>query len=104
FRGSFFAKPYQLGDLASAVDMLLGNPHKRPSELQVAPVAPDVAATGTLAETPLSRLLLDFWEKRATGALELKRAGLEKRIDLVVGHPVSVSSNQRSEALGEFLL
>lgn len=104
FKGSFFAKPYQLGDLASAVDQLLGNPHKKPSELNVGPVVPDAPAAGTLAETPLSRLLLDFWEKRATGALELKRAGLEKRIDLVVGHPVSVSSNQRSEALGEFLL
>jgi CheY-like chemotaxis protein/tetratricopeptide (TPR) repeat protein len=104
FGGSFFAKPYQLGDLASAVDALLVNPKKKPSELQVSPVLSDTAAAGTLVETPLPRLLLDFWEKRSTGALEIKRAGLEKRIDLVVGHPVSVSSNQRSEALGEFLL
>jgi CheY-like chemotaxis protein/tetratricopeptide (TPR) repeat protein len=102
FRASFFAKPYQLGDLAHAVDELLGNPQKRPAEL--APAALDAPASGSLADTPLGRLLLDLWEQRATGALEIKRAGLEKRIDLIVGHPVAVTSNQRSEALGEFLM
>jgi CheY-like chemotaxis protein/tetratricopeptide (TPR) repeat protein len=97
----WFQKPYQLSDLATAVGRLLEGSRK--SEVMMAPPE-DVPAAGTLGDAGLPRLLIDLFERRATGMLELRRAKLEKRIDLVAGHPVSVSSNQRSEALGALLV
>ncbi|MFH0901532.1 MAG: response regulator [Pseudomonadota bacterium] len=59
---------------------------------------------GNLARMPLGRLLLDLYDGKATGALTLRRGRLEKRIDLVVGYPTTVSSNSRREMLGHFLV
>ena len=68
-------------------------------------MSPTIAEmSGELSDRPLSRLLLELFEGRATGTLEIRRARVEKRIDLVVGHPIAVTSNQRQETLGHFLV
>src|SRR5262249_8253846 len=43
-------------------------------------------------------------EGRASGSVDIRRGRIEKRIDLVVGHPIAVTSNQRGEMLGNFLV
>ena len=112
FGAAFFTKPYQIKELAVAVEKLLAAraSSDEPASVTVTlgadvAVSPDVGQpmAGDFHQTPLPRLLIDLYEKRATGVLELRRGRIEKRIELVIGHPIAVSSNQRHEMLGHFL-
>ena len=47
-----------------------------------------VPERGRLDETPLPRLLLDLQQAKLSGSLVLRRARVEKRIQLRVGSPV----------------
>jgi CheY-like chemotaxis protein len=110
FHANLFTKPYQLKELVEALCTELGAGHEEPSVAALVESAgasdepPPPPRDGELAERPLPALLLDLHEEKATGLLEIRRGKVEKRIDWVVGYPVSVSSNQRSEALGHFLV
>src|SRR5262249_53641460 len=107
FGASYYAKPYQIKDLVSAVDRQLARIGQR-SPSQGEPLAPPEPVNeprrGAFAETPLGALLMELHEGRATGSVDIRRGRIEKRIDLVVGHPVAVTSNQRAEMLGHFLV
>jgi tetratricopeptide (TPR) repeat protein len=60
--------------------------------------------SGELATQRLPGLLLDLNEQRATGTLALRRSGVVKTMELVVGEPVRVTSSLRDETLGHFLV
>ncbi len=108
WNGVFYTKPYQIKELVGTVEKLLATrldpPNGRAATADPAPAAEAPAQNGDFVITPLPRLLLDLHEQRATGLLQLRRGRVEKRIDLVVGHPVAVTSNQRPETLGHFLV
>jgi tetratricopeptide (TPR) repeat protein len=53
---------------------------------------------------PLPAVLLDLYDRLATGKLVLKRGRVSKTVDLVNGNPVSTSSTSRDETLGHFLV
>lgn len=106
FGAEFFAKPYQLRDMTQYIATLLeGGLRQRDDEPSGARVAPSaiVAYVGNLAERPLPEVLFDFLEAQATGRLTLRRGRVTKTIELIVGHPLSVSSSARDESLGHFL-
>ncbi|HET9622180.1 MAG TPA: tetratricopeptide repeat protein [Kofleriaceae bacterium] len=63
-----------------------------------------VAWSGELAMRPLPAVLLDLYDRLATGKLVLKRGRVSKTVDLVNGNPVSTSSTTRDETLGHFLV
>jgi tetratricopeptide (TPR) repeat protein len=63
-----------------------------------------VAWSGELAMRPLPAVLLDLYDRLATGKLVLKRGRVSKIVDLVNGNPVSTSSTTRDEMLGHFLV
>jgi CheY-like chemotaxis protein len=104
FGAEIFAKPYQLRDMAVYIAGLFGGAEPRPVD-PAADISSSVeAGTGHLAERPLPAVLFDLLEAQATGELTLRRGRVEKRIELIVGHPLSVWSSAREEALGAFLL
>lgn len=107
FHAVLFAKPYQLKDLTEAVEKHLSG-GRVVTGIPAPPPPGDVPAVGPMdgsfAQIQLSALLLELFERQATGVLELRRARVEKRIELVEGQPISVSSNQRQELLGHFLV
>ncbi len=104
---SFFAKPYQLRDLAHHVAMLLGMDARGEDSHKIV-MAPSPRAirpsSGVLGKRPLPAVLLDFLEAKATGHFTIKRGRITKVVELVVGHPFSVSSTARDETLGYFLV
>jgi CheY-like chemotaxis protein/tetratricopeptide (TPR) repeat protein len=114
FGGTFFTKPYQLKDLVSSVAKHLAariSPETISTTSLVMPIDTSQGDTSTVnafsgefMSHPLPRLLLDLYDGRATGILDIQRGRVEKRIDFVVGHPIAVSSNQRQETLGHFLV
>ncbi len=61
-------------------------------------------ASGSLAEWPLARLLLGVERQRWSGAIELVRPGVTKRIVFVDGAPILAESNLASESLGVLLM
>ncbi|HEY0194292.1 MAG TPA: tetratricopeptide repeat protein, partial [Kofleriaceae bacterium] len=63
-----------------------------------------VAWSGELAMRSLPAVLLDLYDRLATGKLVLKRGRVTKTVDLVNGNPVSTSSSTRDESLGHFLV
>ncbi|WP_428264416.1 response regulator [Haliangium sp.] len=93
-----FAKPYQLRDMATYIAALVAGAEPAPTT-----VAGPVPTTGSLAGKSLPALLFDLLEAQTTGRLTLRRARIEKRIELIVGHPLSVWSSAREETLGAFL-
>jgi CheY-like chemotaxis protein/Tfp pilus assembly protein PilF len=98
-----FAKPYQLRDMAAHIAGLLGG--AAPIPIEPAEISASVeAGTGELAQRPLPAVLFDLLDAQATGELTLRRGRVEKRIELIVGHPLSVWSSAREEALGAFLI
>lgn len=107
FGAEFFAKPYQLRDMTQYLATLLEagarEQDEEPSGARVMP-ATIVADTGSLAERPLPAVLFDFLDAQATGHLTLQRGRIVKTIELIVGHPLSVTSSARDEALGHFLV
>lgn len=110
FGASFYTKPYQIKDMMSALDrQLTASGYGVVETVTIEADAPDEAPPpapreGRFDAAPLARLLLDLYEERATGVLAIRRGRIEKRIDLALGHPVAVSSNQRHEMLGHFLV
>jgi CheY-like chemotaxis protein/tetratricopeptide (TPR) repeat protein len=105
----FFAKPFQIKDLLAAVKRLLG-PGGGAATATAATATGAAKATGamptvgTLAERRPPRLLLELWEKKTTGTLQLQRGKVKKEISLVHGTPVAATSNVRTETLGHFLV
>ena len=75
---------------------------KKPAAPAVPPA--EVKRSGTLSETPLAQLLLEALEDRYTGHLSLSKDKVLKRIYMMVGYPVYVESNLRSETLGQMLV
>jgi hypothetical protein len=65
---------------------------------------PAIPDRGHLDETPLPRLLLDLQQARLSGSLVLRRAPVEKRIQLRAGSPVLVESSRASEGLISLLV
>jgi CheY-like chemotaxis protein/tetratricopeptide (TPR) repeat protein len=131
FRAKFFAKPYQIKELTQDVAKRLARqknqqlagtvPPELPSLRKSAPPIPAPAPTavplpvpvapsaaepraGALADTPLPCLLLDLLDARVTGRLVLERGRVQKVVELILGHPVAVTSNIREETLGYFLV
>ena len=100
FGARVFTKPYQLRDMAAHIAKLIAGDEPVPAPQKPAPIAP----TGDLASRPLPALLFDLLEAQSTGRLRLRRGRVEKRIELVVGHPLSVWSSAREEAFGAFLV
>ncbi len=74
-----------------------------PSRATPAP-SPEIKRTGSLSEIPLAQLLLEALEERYTGHVTLQRDKVLKRIYMMVGYPVFVESNLRSETLGQMLV
>ncbi|HWN70943.1 MAG TPA: response regulator [Haliangium sp.] len=99
-----FAKPYQLRDMATYIAGLFGGAEPRPVDTASDISSSAEARTGHLAERALPAVLFELLEAQATGELTLRRGRIEKRIELIVGHPLSVWSSAREEALGAFLL
>jgi energy-coupling factor transporter ATP-binding protein EcfA2/CheY-like chemotaxis protein len=105
YRATFFAKPYQLKELARHVARLLagdGPPRPDTAEPEVEVVFAE--SRGDLADRALPAVLLDLHEIGATGTLELTRGRVRKAIGLIYGHPVSATSSVREETLGHFLV
>lgn len=108
----FFAKPYQLKEMTQHVAAILGGTTARsaaPTPAGTPPSIPEQAtpsgvSTGELVMRPLPAVLFDLLEQSATGQLQLRRGRISKTIDVVVGHPTSVSSSARDETLGHFLV
>lgn len=99
----FFAKPYQLRELITYLSIVFGREGGGGQEQGPSPLAVSVS-NGDLAQRQLPAVLFDFLEARASGHLTLRRGRISKVIELVVGHPLSVSSTARDEALGHFLV
>lgn len=110
----FFAKPYQLKDMTRFVaDLLAGGKRVPPVDpqspiLETAPGLDDDMATsvsaGELAERALPAVLLDLLDAEATGRLVVRRGKVTKTIELLLGHPIAVSSSLRDETLGQLLV
>lgn len=94
----FFAKPFVAADLLAAVKRAVGDGE---SSARTTPVETTSGKLNALSPPPL---LLDLWEKRATGRLLLQRARVSKEISLLAGSPISVQSNLRTETLGHLLV
>ncbi len=65
---------------------------------------PEVKRQGSLSDTTLAQLLLDGLEERYTGHVTITRDKVLKRIYMMMGYPVFVESNLRSETLGQMLV
>jgi CheY-like chemotaxis protein len=104
FGAEIFAKPYQLRDMATYIAGLFGGAEPRPVDAASDISGSAGARTGHLSERALPAVLFDLLEAQATGELTLRRGRIEKRIELIVGHPLSVWSSAREETLGAFLL
>lgn len=107
FAAEFFAKPYQLRELTRHVATLIALDARGEDSRSIAIERPAMAAqpsSGDLSHKPLPAVLLDFLEAKASGYLTVRRGRISKVIELVVGHPLSVTSTARDEALGHFLV
>ncbi|MCG8417226.1 MAG: response regulator [Proteobacteria bacterium] len=103
----FFTKPYQLRDMTEHLAQVLETVGRGEiSHPVIQPRSPLATrpSSGDLSERALPAVLFDFLEAKATGHLTLKRGRITKVIELVVGHPFSVSSTARDETLGYFLV
>ncbi len=102
FQASVFAKPHQMSDLAKSVSSFFveGTGVTRTRAPSVSPTA----TSGKISDTPVPTLLLKLHKARTTGILELRRGTVEKQVVLVFGFPHAVTSNVRSETLGQLLL
>ncbi len=68
-----------------------------------APIDLALAHSGSLAERPVPRLLIEHLEAQSTGTLVLRRGQVRKEIFIRDGKPVGSESNLRQEALGSLL-
>lgn len=104
FSAHFFAKPYQVKNLAAfAASALM--PHAAdlpPARSQQA--TQDQQRSGDLGKRNAAAIFWDLLEEEATGRLLLRRGQVVRQIELFVGHPVSVTTNVREETLGHFLV
>jgi CheY-like chemotaxis protein/tetratricopeptide (TPR) repeat protein len=98
----FFAKPYEIRDLVKAVNRILDGGQLPPRKEPAAPA--ETPESGTIADRPPPRLLLDLAERKATGTLVLLRGKVKKEIGLQSGVLTSCDSNLRTETLGHFLV
>lgn len=106
YDAAFFAKPYQLKEMTRKVATLLAGGPRQPTSDVVQLVPPSVASVsaGELAERPLPAVMLDLLETKATGRLLVRRGKVSKTIELMLGHPVAITSSLRDETLGQLLL
>jgi CheY-like chemotaxis protein/tetratricopeptide (TPR) repeat protein len=119
----FFAKPFQVRDVLTAIKKVLAievPPPREPTRAVPSPSfsppagtstpaaveAPKPAAptSGSLAIRPPPRLLLELFEQQATGTLSFLRGKVRKEIVLMHGSPTNAQSNLRNETLGHFLV
>lgn len=107
FAAEFFAKPYQLRDLTKHVATLLELDARGEDSRSIKIALPEAASevlSGDLSQRPLPAVLFDLLHAQATGRLHLKRRRVRKTVELMVGHPRSVTSTARDETLGHFLV
>jgi DNA-binding response OmpR family regulator/curved DNA-binding protein CbpA len=112
----FFAKPFQVRELLSGVQRMLGDRAQKEhsaaqtSTAEAAPaVTPDrqkvpVPTQGNLKDRPLAALIFDILENRATGQLTLRRGRIRKELFFILGHPIGAESNVRNESMGHYLV
>tara|TARA_R110002096_G_scaffold44524_5_gene119754 strand:+ start:17011 stop:20382 length:3372 start_codon:yes stop_codon:yes gene_type:complete len=102
FGARFFAKPYQLKNIATFVAKALAPPPRAATEPSAANA---VAPKGELSpEVTAAHLFWSLMEREATGRLVLRKGHVVRQIELFVGHPVKVTTNVREETLGNFLV
>jgi CheY-like chemotaxis protein/cytochrome c-type biogenesis protein CcmH/NrfG len=106
-RATFFAKPYQVRELADEVAKRLGvtlDGPPRPKRRRPTPRPSGQERGGEIADRPIPRLMLQLLDERATGRLALRRGNIEKSAMLVLGHPTNATTNVREEILGHYLV
>ncbi len=104
---TLYRKPLQVRDLVRAArEALVAQPALVEPEPEARPASALGlgAASGALAERPLSLLLFDALEERVSGQVTVQRGRMKKEILLEDGLPVGVRSNIRRETLSSYLL
>lgn len=104
FQAEFFAKPYQIKQIAEFVADALSPDSRDDSRAGRAPARSEETLSGSLKKRSAAKILLDHLKQEKTGRLVLRRAQVVRQIELYVGHPVSVTTNVREETLGHFLV
>lgn len=93
----YLLKPFPLKTLHDKIAELLGTP-------AAAATGERLSIEGTLATTPLPRILHNLYSLRATGLLHLERGELKKVVYIKDGYPIFVRSNLVREFLGQILV
>lgn len=93
----YLLKPFSIKALHDRVAALLGTP-------AAAVAAERLSVEGTLAVTPLPRILHNLYSLRATGLLHLERGDVKKVVYVKNGYPIFVRSNLVREFLGQMLV
>ena len=102
FGARFFAKPYQLKNIATFIAKSLAPQPRAATEPSAVNAIPP---KGELSpESPAAHLFWSLMEREATGRLVLRKGHVVRQIELFVGHPVKVTTNVREETLGNFLV
>lgn len=100
-------KPFSLGQVVKTAHKLLSDAGRLTSTQLVDEDAPGSRADtirGSLEQTPLAQVLLDGLDRHLMGTIDLQQEKVRKRIFVVMGHPVFISSNVRGETLGMMLV
>ncbi|MBZ0270823.1 response regulator [bacterium] len=113
----FVEKPFQLSRLMDLVNRFLASRDQTPlpREIDAAgepvmpaeverPELPPVVLEGELASVPFPELLHDLYVLNKSGRLTVRSDGKEKRIDVMSGYPVSVTTNIEDEFFGNYLV
>ena len=93
----YLLKPFSLKALHDRVAELIGVPGG-------AVPAERLSVEGTLAATPLPRIIHNLYSLRATGLLHLERGDVKKVVYIKSGYPIFVRSNLVREFLGQMLV
>lgn len=93
----YLLKPFSLKILHDKIADLIGAPATAATEERL-------SIEGTLAATPLPRILHNLYSLRATGLLHLERGEVKKVVYIKNGYPIFVRSNLVREFLGQMLV
>ena len=99
--GQVFSKPLELPELVKA---LVSAVDEGDSSLELDGELDIEVERGSLEALSVPRLLLEVWEYRRTGVLQLVRGRVQKEVTLRRGAAVTVGSNLRPETLGHLLV
>ncbi|MCM2265412.1 MAG: response regulator [Desulfuromonadales bacterium] len=93
----YLLKPFSLKSLHDKIAALIGMP-------TAAATNERLSVEGTLAATPLPRILHNLYSLRTTGLLHLERGDIKKVVYIKNGYPIFVRSNLVREFLGQMLV